>query len=105
MPTPLPRVSYRLMTRADFDWEDLGSSRARAAPGARRSRAAAARATHRRPAVSFAPPRHAAPLRSRLGLGHYMKKSVVRKPKPKAKPKLYEKAPEANPAKEKGVTL
>ena len=34
MPTPLPRVSYRLMTRADFGWEDLGSSLARAALGA-----------------------------------------------------------------------
>ena len=34
MPTPLPRASYRLMTRADFGWEDSGSSRARTAPGA-----------------------------------------------------------------------
>ena len=31
MPTPLPRVSYRHMTRVDFGWEDPGSSRARTA--------------------------------------------------------------------------
>jgi len=31
MPTPLPRASYRSMTRADFGWEDSGSSRARTA--------------------------------------------------------------------------
>ena len=34
MPTLLPRASYRFMTRADFGWEDSGSSRARTAPGA-----------------------------------------------------------------------
>ena len=34
MPTPLPRVSYRPMTRADFGWEGSGSSRARTASGA-----------------------------------------------------------------------
>ena len=34
IPRRRPRASYRLMTHADFGREDLGSSRARAAPGA-----------------------------------------------------------------------